>query len=50
MSYAEIYVDQDYRIAIDVVNRSGRRNVPQIFIDKVSISGYEELASMYAVC
>lgn len=49
LSYAEIFIEQDYRIAIDVVNRSGQRTVPQIFIDNVSIGGYQELLTMYAV-
>ena len=49
LSYAEVFIEQDYRIAIDVVNRSGQHTVPQIFIDNVSIGGYKELTTMLSV-
>ncbi|PHS69269.1 MAG: glutaredoxin [Methylophaga sp.] len=49
LSYAEVFIEQDYRIAIDVVNRSGQRTVPQIFIDGVSIGGYKALSTMFGI-
>jgi len=48
ISYAEIDVELDADVRADVVRRSGRRSVPQIFIDGRAIGGYEELAALDA--
>lgn len=46
--YEEIDVDGDDALRAQVVERSGRRTVPQIFIDGRSIGGFEELAALDA--
>ena len=42
----DVALDDDLRAA--VIERSGRRTVPQIFIDGKAIGGYEELAELDA--
>ena len=44
--YAEFDVAQDDALRADVMQRSGRRTVPQIFIDGRSIGGFEELREL----
>jgi glutaredoxin 3 len=46
--YTEIDVSADDELREDVMRRTGRRTVPQIFIDERSIGGYEELAELDA--
>jgi GrxC family glutaredoxin len=46
--YEEIDVEGDDALRADLVQRTGRRTVPQIFIDGRSIGGYEELAALDA--
>jgi glutaredoxin 3 len=46
--YDEIDVELDADVRADVVRRSGRRTVPQIFIDRRAIGGYEELVTLDA--
>ena len=46
--YTEIDVSEDDDLREDVMQRTGRRTVPQIFIDGRSIGGYEELAELDA--
>lgn len=46
--YQEIDVGTDAAVRASVVQRSGRRTVPQIFIDGQAIGGYEELAVLDA--
>ena len=46
--YVEFDVATDEALRNDVVRRSGRRTVPQIFIDGRSIGGYEELSTLDA--
>lgn len=46
--YTEIDVSEDDELREDVMRRTGRRTVPQIFIDGRSIGGYEELAELDA--
>ena len=46
--YEDFDVGADENLREDVVQRSGRRTVPQIFIDGRSIGGYEELAALDA--
>jgi GrxC family glutaredoxin len=48
IAYEEIDVGGDDEIRADVMQRSGRYTVPQIFIDGRSIGGYEELAALDA--
>jgi glutaredoxin 3 len=44
--YQEIDVAADDALRAQVVQRSGRRTVPQIFIDDQPIGGYDELHAM----
>lgn len=46
IAYEEIDVSGDDALRADVMRRSGRRTVPQIFIDGTSIGGYDELAAL----
>jgi glutaredoxin 3 len=46
--YSEIDVAADAAVRATVVQRSGRRTVPQIFIDGRSIGGFEELRDLDA--
>ncbi len=43
LSYTEIRVDLDDEARDRMIARSGRRTVPQIFIDDVHIGGYDDL-------
>ncbi len=46
VAFEEIDVGGDDALREQVVKASGRRTVPQIFIDDRSIGGYEELRSL----
>jgi glutaredoxin 3 len=48
IDYDEIDVEGDATLRADLVRRTGRRTVPQIFIDGMSIGGFEELAALDA--
>ena len=48
IEYEEFDVSGDPALRARVMERSGRRTVPQIFIDGRSIGGYEELAALDA--
>jgi glutaredoxin 3 len=48
IAYAEIDVSEDDELRAEVMQRTGRRTVPQIFIDGRSIGGFEELAALDA--
>jgi glutaredoxin 3 len=48
IAYEELNVEDDPELRADVVQRTGRRTVPQIFIGGQSIGGYEELAALDA--
>jgi glutaredoxin 3 len=48
IDYDEIDVEGDATLRADLVRRTGRRTVPQIFIDGESIGGFEELAALDA--
>ena len=44
--FEEIDVGNDDALREEIMQRSGRRTVPQIFIDERSIGGFEELAAL----
>jgi glutaredoxin 3 len=44
--FAEIDVAHDDALRGEIMERTGRRTVPQIFIDERSIGGFEELAAL----
>jgi glutaredoxin 3 len=46
IAFAEIDVATDDALRAQVIERTGRRTVPQIFIDGRSIGGFEELAAL----
>ncbi len=48
VAYTEIDVSEDDDLRAEVMLRTGRRTVPQIFIDGRSIGGFEELAALDA--
>jgi glutaredoxin 3 len=48
IEYEEIDVGQDATLRAELVVRTGRRTVPQIFIDGDPIGGFEELAALDA--
>src|SRR5215510_278476 len=48
LSYREINVTSDEALQQEMVTRSGRRTVPQIFLDGESIGGYDDLANFNA--
>jgi glutaredoxin 3 len=48
VDFEEIDVSRDPRLQDEVRQRSGRRTVPQIFIDDRSVGGYDELRELDA--
>ena len=48
IDYDEIDVADDPTLRADLVRRTGRRTVPQNFIDGEPIGGFEELAALDA--
>lgn len=45
--YEEILVDDNPKLRTEMEQKSGRRTVPQIFIDNRSIGGYDDLNALY---
>jgi len=48
LPYKDIDITVDHDLQQEMVERSGRRTVPQIFIDGESIGGYDDLANLNA--
>ena len=46
LAYTEIDVTYDSGKRIEMIKASGRRTVPQIFIDERSIGGFDELYAL----
>ena len=46
VEYNEIDVDQDSALRARMMQRSGRRTVPQIFIDEVHVGGCDDLYAL----
>ena len=46
LDFEEIDVSSDQARMLEMIERSGRRTVPQIFIDHVPIGGFDELSKM----
>jgi glutaredoxin 3 len=44
--FDEVDVAEDASLRAEIVQRSGRRTVPQIFIDGHAIGGFEELRAL----
>ncbi len=48
VEYQEVMVDHDPSLMQEMMERSQRRTVPQIFINEQSIGGYDDLAHLDA--
>jgi glutaredoxin 3 len=46
LDFEEIDISSDQVLALEMIERSGRRTVPQIFIDDRPIGGFDELSKM----
>jgi len=46
ISYTDIGVDRDPALRQEMMHRSGRHTVPQIWIDEVHVGGFDELANL----
>lgn len=46
IAYTEIRVDQDAALKEEMMTRSGRRSVPQIFINDQSIGGFDDMVAL----
>lgn len=46
VDYEEVLVDQDDRRRTEMMQRSGRRTVPQIFIGERHVGGFDDLAAL----
>ncbi|MCU7905030.1 MAG: glutaredoxin 3 [Candidatus Thiodiazotropha sp. (ex Epidulcina cf. delphinae)] len=46
ITFDEVRIDHDHRIAQEMMRRSNRHTVPQIFIDDYHVGGYDDLASL----
>jgi glutaredoxin 3 len=46
LSYKEINVQSDRATAIALVERTGRRSVPQIFIGETHVGGFDDLNAL----
>lgn len=46
LAYREINVGRDAELRMEMMNRSRRRSVPQVFINNESIGGYDELYAL----
>lgn len=46
LDYEEVNISSDAERMLEMVKRSGRRSVPQIFIDDESIGGFDELSEL----
>jgi glutaredoxin 3 len=46
VSFEEIRIDHDREVMQEMMRRSNRHTVPQIFIDDFHVGGYDDLASL----
>jgi len=46
VSFEEIRIDHNQEIMQEMMRRSNRHTVPQIFIDDYHVGGYDDLASL----
>lgn len=46
LEYSEIDVSADHQLVRSMIERSGRRTVPQIFIDGQPVGGFDQLARL----
>ena len=43
ITYTEIMIDKDPSLITEMVEKSGRQSVPQIFIDDYHVGGFDDL-------
>tara|TARA_B100000035_G_scaffold284375_1_gene267249 strand:+ start:345 stop:596 length:252 start_codon:yes stop_codon:yes gene_type:complete len=43
IKYTEIMIDQDPSLISEMIKKSGRQSVPQIFIDDYHVGGFDDL-------
>ncbi len=48
VSYEEIRIDHDHARMVEMIQRSRRRTVPQVFIDDYHVGGYDDMAELDA--
>ena len=46
VTYNKIAINKDKKLRVEMEQRSGRTSVPQIFIGKTHIGGYDDLAAL----
>ena len=46
VSFEEIDVSEDEALRVEMIEASGRRTVPQIFINDAAVGGFEELRAL----
>jgi glutaredoxin 3 len=46
LAYRDIDIEQDAALRAEMITRSGRRSVPQIFIGTRHVGGFEELYAL----
>lgn len=46
VSVTKIRVDLDVEKRVEMVERTGRRTVPQIYIDEYHVGGYDDLSAL----
>ncbi len=49
MSWEEKRIDRDHELVNEMLQRSNRRTVPQIFIDEHHVGGYDDMAELDAM-
>lgn len=48
IGYQELRIEGDRELMREMISRSGRRTVPQIFIDDLHVGGYDDMAALDA--
>ena len=48
VGYQELRIEGDRELMREMISRSGRRTVPQIFIDDFHVGGYDDMAALDA--
>ena len=46
VAYDKIAINKDKKLRVEMEQRSGRTSVPQIFIGKTHVGGYDDLAAL----
>lgn len=46
VAFDEVMVDRDDKLRAEMMERSGRRTVPQIFVGDTHVGGFDDLAAL----